>query len=299
MRMVVSLACFAALSGGAFALSRRGNYGWTLFVMLPLIAGALGTWSFQPAAVHQAAKIGAIIGCIECGFFLVMGWEGIVCVLMALPILVPLTVLGAAIAYWSSPLSSRKQTVALGMLLPMTLFFDTHAKPPVYSVTTSIVVNAKPDRVWNYVVAFPDIQARPSWMLRTGVAYPIRTRIEGTGVGALRNCDLSTGVVEERVVVWEKPRLLRFVVTSTPPAMVETGLYGPVYPKHLNGYYVGKEGQFALSALPGGRTLVVGTSWYQHGLWPAEYWRWWSDEVVHEVHRRVLEHIRVLAEEGG
>jgi hypothetical protein len=133
-------------------------------------------------------------------------------------------------------------------------------------------------------------------MLRTGAAYPIRTRIEGTGVGAARDCDLSTGTVKERVAVWDEPRLLRFVVTATPPAMRETGLYGTVNPKHLNGYYVSKQGQFELTALPGGRTLVTGTSWYQHGLWPAEYWRWWSDAVVHHIHRRVLEHIRSLSE---
>jgi hypothetical protein len=100
------------------------------------------------------------------------------------------------------------------------------------------------------------------------------------------------------VVVWNEPRLLRFVVTATPPAMREMGLYGPIQPKHLNGYYLSKEGQFELTSLPGGRTLVVGTSWYQHGLWPAGYWRWWSDAVVHHIHRRVLDHIRALSESG-
>jgi hypothetical protein len=185
------------------------------------------------------------------------------------------------------------------LLVPVSLFYDGHAKPPVYAVTTSIVVNASPERVWKYAVAFPDITAEPDWVLRTGLAYPVRTRIEGIGAGASRSCDLSTGTVQERATVWDEPRLLRFVVTATPPAMREMGLYGPIYPKHLDGYYISKEGQFALTPLPGGRTLVVGTSWYQHGLWPAEYWRWWSDAVVHHIHRRVLEHIRALSESGG
>jgi hypothetical protein len=185
------------------------------------------------------------------------------------------------------------------LLLPISMLFDVNAKPPVYSVTTSIVVNATPERVWKNVVAFPEISAQPDWVLGTGFAYPIRTRIEGSGVGAPRKCDLSTGTVEERIVTWDEPRLLRFVVTSTPPAMRERGLYGPIYPKHVTGYYESAEGQFALTPLPGGRTLVVGTSWYRHGLWPANYWRLWSDMVVHHIHRRVLEHIRALSEANG
>jgi len=48
--------------------------------------------------------------------------------------------------------------------------------------------------------------------------------------------------------------------------------------------------------MPGGRTLLQGTSWYQHGLWPAEYWRWWSDAIIHRIHMRVLNHVRDLSE---
>ena len=98
------------------------------------------------------------------------------------------------------------------------------------------------------------------------MAYPIRTRIDGNGLGAPRSCDLSTGTIEERVTIWDEPHLLRFVVTATPPAMRERGLYGPLNPRHLNGYYIAKEGQFTLTPLAGGRTLVVGTSWYQTWL---------------------------------
>ena len=256
----------------------------------------LGTWSFQPVAVSKAIRMAVIIGALECSLFLLLGLEGFICVVLAAPIVIPLTMAGALLAFWSRTSSNPKRPAVLGLLVPVTMFFDVNAQPPVYSVTTRMVVNATPERVWKYVVAFPDIAAQPDWMLRTGIAYPIRTRIVGTGVGAPRNCDLSTGTVEERVVVWDEPRLLRFVVTATPPAMREAGLYGPIYPKHLSGYYIGKAGQFELSPLTGGRTLIVGTSWYQHGLWPAEYWRWWSDAVVHHVHRRVLEHIRLLAE---
>lgn len=291
VRIAISAGCFAVLFIAAFLLANRGVYGWTLFIVLPVIAGALGSWSLRPKTAGQATRIGATIGALGCGLFLLAGVEGFVCVLMALPVVVPLAIAGSLLAYWDP-----RRPTAMALLLPMSLFFDVNAKAPIYSVTTSMVVNAAPERVWKNVVAFPDIAAEPDWVLRSGPAYPIRTRIGGSGSGAPRNCELSTGAVQERVVVWDEPRRLRFVVTATPPAMTERGLYGPIDSKHLHGYYIAREGEFALTALPGGRTLVVGTSWYQHGLWPAEYWRWWSDMVVHHVHQRVLNHVRWLSE---
>lgn len=296
VRVLLSVGGFALLSAAVLYLARRGAYGWTLFILLPLIAGGLGTWSFRPSSISHAIGIGVSIGGFGCSLFLLTGAEGFICLFMAMPVVLPLTTLGSLLAYWSS---APSKPAVIGLLVPVSLFFDVNAKPPVYSVTTATVINAPPERVWKYVVAFPDIPAQPDWVLRTGVAYPIRTRIDGNGAGARRNCDLSTGTVRERVLIWDEPRVLRFLVTSTPPAMREIGLYGPIHPKHLDGYYISKEGQFVLTALPGGRTSVVGTSWYQHGLWPAEYWRWWSDTVIHHIHRRVLNHIRTLSENKG
>ena len=39
-------------------------------------------------------------------------------------------------------------------------------------------------------------------------------------------------------------------------------------------------------------TRLEGTTWYQHGLWPSQYWRLWSDAIIHKIHLRVLRHIR-------
>jgi hypothetical protein len=288
-RIFLSIVFFAVLLLAALGLARRGTYGWTLFIMLPVVAGGLSTWTCRPETAGRAAGNGALVGVIGCALFLVLGAEGFICVLMSLPVVVPLAALGSLIAYWGGASGRSQRPAGMALLLPVTMLFDVSAKPPVYAVTTSMVIGAAPERVWKHVVAFPEITAEPDWILRRGLAYPIRTRIEGSGAGVPRSCDLSTGTVQERVVVWNEPRLLRFVVTATPPAMRETGLYGPIYPKHLEGYYVSKAGQFALTPLPGGRTLVEGTSWYRHGLWPA---------IVHHIHERVLEQIRALSEHG-
>ena len=52
-----------------------------------------------------------------------------------------------------------------------------------------------------------------------------------------------------------------------------------------------------LTPLPEGGTQLEGISWYENDIWPAVYWRWWSDWMVHKIHLRVFEHIKKLAEE--
>jgi hypothetical protein len=32
-------------------------------------------------------------------------------------------------------------------------------------------------------------------------------------------------------------------------------------------------------------------------MWPAAYWRVWSDEIIHEIHMRVLRHIKSNTEQ--
>jgi len=89
---------------------------------------------------------------------------------------------------------------------------------------------------------------------------------------------------------------LRFRITQNAAPMKEMNPFGEVDAPHLHGYFVSKVGQFRLIRLAGNRTMLEGTSWYQHGMWPAQYWRWWSDAIVHRVHSRVLRHIQVLSE---
>jgi len=32
-------------------------------------------------------------------------------------------------------------------------------------------------------------------------------------------------------------------------------------------------------------------------MWPTSYWQLWSDQIIHAIHRRVLTHVKQLAEE--
>jgi uncharacterized protein YndB with AHSA1/START domain len=299
-RGLVGLVVLAALSVSTIWLLKTGIYGLTVFVFLPVLLGGLASWVGRPASSGQAARYGALTALVALFSLLFLGVEGLVCIVMCVPLAMPLGALGGWLMYrLTSARVAAGGGLAMLLLIPAGAGWDVTARPDLFEVTTAMEIAAPPERVWRYVVSFPDLPPPEEWLFRAGVAYPVRTRIEGTGAGATRYCELSTGALVEPIEVWDEPRLLRFRVTETPASMHEWSPYGEIAPKHLHGYLVSRFGQFRLTPMASGGTLLEGTTWYQHGLWPARYWRWWSDTIVHQIHGRVMRHVKALAEAGA
>jgi len=300
VRCEVGLVMLVVLVVGGIALLRTGIYGLTIFIVLPVMLGGLAAWIDGSATGKRAAAVGAGTVTVALCSLLLLGMEGFICIAICVPLAAPLGALGGWLVYRfeHSPAAARGGVAMLLLLPPASVTWDVQARPPVFEVRSAITIGASPERVWKHVVAFSEMPAPREWYFRTGLAYPTQARMAGHGAGAVRYCDFSTGPVVEPVEVWDEPRLLRFRVTETPAPMREWSPYAEVSPKHLHGYLISRQGEFRLTRLPGNRTLLEGTSWYQHGLWPAEYWRWWSDAVIHRIHMRVFNHIRTLSERG-
>jgi Polyketide cyclase / dehydrase and lipid transport len=296
-RVLVGLLTLGLVVGTVWLLIRSGAYGLMLFTVVPVALGALAAWCIRPRTLAEATQAGLFANLLGSAALLAIGQEGIICLLMALPLTLPLGALGGALAYRAS--GNRMSGAGAGMLalLPLAAIgWDFTARPTVFEVHSSIVIAATPERVWKHVVTFSDLPEPTEWVFRTGIAYPKRARIEGTGPGAIRYCEFSTGPFVEPIEVWDAPRLLRFRVAASPAPMEEWNPFGKIMPKHLHGYLVSKRGEFRLRPLAGNRTLLEGRTWYQHGLWPAQYWRIWSQAIIHRIHMRVLNHIKNLAE---
>src|SRR5437764_11949048 len=127
---------------------------------------------------------------------------------------------------------------------------------------SSIEIDAPTERVWQNVIGFSELPEVPKWFFRLGIAYPVRARIEGSGVGAVRRCEFSTGPFVEPITAWEPPSRLAFDVASQPPSTTELSPYKDVRAAHLEGYMVSRRGEFRLVRLPGHRTRLAGTPWY-------------------------------------
>ena len=225
--------------------------------------------------------------------------EGLICLVMAMGLTVPLAILGGVVGYFmqASYYSNRVTPILLLTLLPLMGFEKIKSPEPVrFSVTSTVEIDAPVEAVWRNVVSFSELPPAEDWLFSTGLAYPLRAEIKGAGVGAVRHCVFSTGAFVEPITIWDEPRHLRFDVTQMPAPMEEWTFYEHVHPPHLEGYFRTTQGEFRLESLPGGRTRLHGTTWYQNDLWPAHYWKWWSDLLIHRIHLRVLKHVSNLSE---
>jgi hypothetical protein len=282
------------------------NYGWGLFVALPFTMGLAAAVIFgirEPRSLPSCISVAALSVALLGLGLLAFAIEGVVCLAMSIPIAVPLAVFGGMCGYLIQ--KRRRLEHSTPAFLSLVLAFTPSvqwiehaiaARPQTFAVSSAIDINAPPEKVWKQVVAFTEIPPPTEWIFRAGVAYPIRAEILGTGPGAERHCVFSTGAFVEPIEVWDEPHRLKFSVISNPPPMQEWTPYSHIDPPHLHSFLVSNGGQFLLTPLPNGGTRIEGTTWYRHGLWPAAYWQLWSDEIIHQIHMRVLRHIRDEAE---
>jgi len=285
------------------------QYGWGLFVALPFAVGLTAALVYgvrAPRTLGGCVGVACLSNLLLGGALLGLAFEGAFCLLMAMPLALPLAALGGACGYvlqrhrWIN--TGAPAYLSLLLLFVPGLEWTEHriaAPAPRFAVRSAIEIQAPPEQVWRQVVAFSQIPPPKEWMFRSGIAYPIRAEMIGSGPGAERHCVFSTGAFVEPIQIWDAPRQLKFSVTSNPPPMEEWTPYSHIEPPHLHGFLVSDGGQFLLTPLPGGRTRLEGTTWYHHGLWPTGYWKLWSDAVIHQIHMRVLRHIKAEVESAA
>ena len=294
-----------AVLGVAIGAATLQQYGWGLFAGVPFAMGFLAALLYGAGARRTATEslgVALLAVTLSGGVILAVALEGAICLVMAAPLAYLLAALGAMFGHllhearWR--LDQRRLCCVPLLALPLMLLGDVARPepPPLLRVVTAVEVDAPVETVWRHVVSFTELPPPREAIFKLGIAYPLRAEINGRGPGAVRHCVFSTGPFVEPIEVWDEPRLLRFSVTENPAPMEEWTPYRAIHPPHLRGFLMSRQGQFRLTPLPGGRTRLEGTTWYQHGLWPALYWRLWSDRIIHTIHRRVLRHVKQLSE---
>jgi hypothetical protein len=301
-------AALVGISLVLLALYATRQYAWVVFILTPFTVGFAASLliSCHCAPTRgqcvRAASLAVLTASL--GFF-VLGAEGFVCLLMAAPLAIPCAIVGALVAFLVQHSRREALPVTMGMLLcalPLIATVEPAllAAPPPLTVQTSIEIDAPPATVWAHLVKFePIVAPLDSWLFKAGVAYPISAELRGRGVGAVRVCEFSTGTFVETIRQWDVDRELAFTIDEAPPPLREWTPYENVHPPHLHGYFLPESADFRLVALGVHRTRLEGTSVYRNRMWPVGYWRLWSDAMVKQVHLRVFQHVKRLAEADG
>lgn len=283
------------------------NYSIYLFIFVPLLLGIVGALVLSGFGSYSAGwsmMPGIYVSIAAALVMLVFGLEGLICVLMASPVIVFGVCIGGAMGYGIVSLfrDLRKPKVMASVLaalgLPALAVLDKELAPPpqTQSATTSVIIDARPEDIWPYLQNLPDIGPPDDALFKAGVAHPLAIRTVGSGVGAERHCELSTGDMPEVITKFDKNRLLEFKILKTPASMKELNPIREVQAAHLVGYFNCQLGRFELVPLKDGRTKLIGTSIYDHRFGPTWYWTIWTDRIVHATHYRVMNEVKKRAE---
>jgi len=291
-----------------FAVIVLGNYGSMLFLAIPVFIGYFAAWIHsyrRPKSTGECCMVSFASILLTAALLVGIAFEGIICVAMALPLALPLGLLGgyfACLTQRSKVLEPQPITMmSILMILPLLLGAESWNPAPVpqHVVHSSVDIAARPSVVWQKILELPPIEEKPHWILRLGMAYPIETRTIGSGLHADRETEFSTGTSHEPLLAWEEEKHLAFRVADEPPLMKETSPYGTIQVRHLEDHdFRPGRVDFYLRELPGGGTRLDCSSSYENRMWPGEYWQLWTDEIVRQIQLRVFRQVKRLAEAG-
>ena len=300
----------AILPGLAFGLSMLWltvyallDYSVALFFATPFGVGALTAFTLNRrylVSTRQTTQVVLLTLAVLAVSLLVFGGEGALCIAMAIPLAVVVGVMGGKVGREIAlHAGGNLRAATMGMLaFPSAALMSPHASDGtiLHEVRSSVEIAASPMAVWPQVIAFPPMEEPTTWFFRLGIAYPKYAHIEGTGVGAVRYCEFSTGPFVEPITAWEPGVRLSFDVRSSPVPLRELTPYDSVMPPHLRGFLQSRRGEFRLIALPNGHTRLEGSTWSTVAMGPEGYWQVYGDYLIHRIHLRVLDHIKVTVE---
>jgi hypothetical protein len=278
-----------------------GAYGWGLFVMTPFLVGMtsgylvneqsdLGASTTMKLAI-AAAGLGSLA-------LVVLALEGLVCIILAAPLAIPLVMLGGVLGrQLAIARQDRRNPLVSVAIMPM-IFMLEAAMPPEAPIVTQyeIEIAAPAERVWQALISSEPIAPAPGLPALAGLAYPIKGTLKGEGLGATRTGTFSTGTATEVVTEWKPNKLLAFRVEDEAPAMEEMSPYRRVHAPHVEGYFITGETRFVLVPLAGNRTRLKIASQHLLRIDPVPYWEPIARLAIHENVSRVLADIKVKSE---
>jgi hypothetical protein len=234
---------------------------------------------------------------------MVLGWEGIICVVMLAPIAMLCAGIGGMAAgfIWRHLASTRASDAAL-MLVAILPFVAAPAgqhylgRTETRTAATYIDINASPETVWRNIERVPVIRPAElpmSWSRAIGFPAPIEATLSAEGVGGVRHAAFARGVLFiENVDVWHPRQRLAFSIHAQTEQIPRTTLDEHV---RIGGpYFDVLRGEYVLEPLPNGvvrlhlysqQRLSTDFNWYAQ-LWTGSIMRDLQNSILYVIKNR-------------
>lgn len=279
-----------------------GSYGWSLFVATPFLVGVTTGYLANRRLLltgRSTAWLVLIAAALGTVALVALALEGLVCILLAAPLGAIVAVVGGAAGRAVARAAHGNSRPLASVAFLPALFMLEAAMPPEVPIASrqSIDVAAPRDAVWAALTDSGPIAGGPGLTGAAGLAYPVRGRLLGQGVGAVRLGEFSTGIARERVTEWVPGRRLAFTVLTQPPVMEEMSPYRRVHSPHVQGYFNTGTTRFTLTPLRSGGTRLVIDARHVLRIEPGLYWEPLARLAIRINLSRVLANLQRKAEQ--
>ena len=227
---------------------------------VPFVIGFISAWFSHkfprqnPIFNVLAFSFSPILGSITFAVCAVLiHWEGVICFVLWLPFIVPISLLGAFTGWLCMKIitTKRNQTfclvaVAIAPYLISPLEQMRQAASEIRTVPTQIKIHASAQTVWNQIRSVPLITAKEqsfSFTHLIGFPQPLEAKLVGEGVGAVRYATFEKGMLfVETINEWDEPHRLSFSIRADtrnipPKTFDEHVIIGGRYFDVLSGTY--------------------------------------------------------------
>jgi hypothetical protein len=234
---------------------------------------------------------------------MLLGMEGMICVVLALPAMLLLSSVGGFIG-GSGRVRRARGALPVLLVLPYVVApLERGRDLPVRLATTRTTIDvAAPVRTLGPLVASVDsirpAEERPALYTLIGFPHPVSAVIDRNGVGGVREARFTEGLrFTERVTDWVPGRRLSFTIRANtaeiPPSTLDehVTIGGP--------YFDVLHGTYELQPLADGKVRIVLTSEHRLSTPFNGYAVLWTQAIMRSIQSNILEIIKARAERAA
>lgn len=292
---IATILTFTFLSLG-FLLLHNGlfGYGISFFVFLPFVLGYL----LGGAKSKKVSLLGAGFSFVVFCLLLLQGeLEGMVCILMAMPLILIAFGIGLFLRVLFSDLigAFRKKNdddtllddnILKSSILPFCIlsivgFTEkklTKNTQKVVEVRSEIILPYSPMQVYDAIKTVDTLDAEKPFLMQLDLPVPQKCILDAEAVGAIRTCYFEGGMITEQVTALEKGKLLRMDV-------LDYQLTGRTWLGFREAIYTFEE-------LKDGTCKMARITTYTSELYPRVYWEPLERLGVEQEHEYVFRNLQ-------
>jgi hypothetical protein len=260
------------------------GYGLSFFVFLPFALGFI----LGKSTIKAISLLGLVVSLtIFCILLLAGNLEGMVCLLLAMPLILIAIVLGAVVKHQIKKYrnTNKHDDLIKSSILPFFIFLTfafietelTKNERFIIEVKSEIILPFSSIQVYETIKSVDTLDAEKPFLMKLDLPIPQKCILQEEKIGGIRTCYFEGGQIVERITELEKGKILKMDV-------IDYQLTG----RKWLGF---KEAIYLFDELEDGTSKMTRITTYSSELYPRFYWQPLETIGIEQEHEYVFNNL--------